>query len=394
MNLSFWKTQKEKEWLVLDIGKESVKSLIFKTEKEKIYFLSANLDYFDDYKNIFFNENEILKEIVGKISLRRNFEKVLISLSPLILKARIISLARQRNFPKEIITKKEAESLEREILNSAKEKLASSFLEEKGIFREEIRFFSASILEFRIDGYPVSQLKDFKGKKINFKVLIVFALERDLKPIEKLINFFPFKEKEIVHLSQSFSNLPTLIPEDRIFLEIGGKGTQFFLIRKGRLKKVIDFPLGGENFSQKISETLGQREREGRELKERYAKGALSIKVKERMSEILEEVKENWYKNLKEEVRKITFGEILPSHFYLFGGGSQLPEIEEILREGDWQPISFLDEIKIEFFCPEQICPFLDLKKEVLPSNILTNPQYTCAFLIFYYSFDYARKNF
>ena len=94
------------------------------------------------------------------------------------------------------------------------------------------------------------------------------------------------------------------------------------------------------------------------------------------------------YKNLKETIKKINPSGLLPFNFYLFGGTAQLPEIQKILEQGDWQDINFTEEVQVKLFSLKDYYNYFNLQKESLSSIFLNNPQYVPSFLIFY-----ARKN-
>ena len=57
----FFGQSKQRDYLVLDIGKEAVKALILKRQKEEVELLSSALEYFDDHNVSTINEEEIIE---------------------------------------------------------------------------------------------------------------------------------------------------------------------------------------------------------------------------------------------------------------------------------------------------------------------------------------------
>lgn len=392
MNFLFKQSDKD-NYLVLDIGKEAIKALILRRQEKEFEVGAFALEYFDDHNFLGLQKEEITKKTISLILQKPEFKKtprsVFLGLPTSVLKSRVASLTIQRKNFRELIREREKELLENEALAEAKEKVSDLIFEESGILQKDVRFLSSQILEIKIDGYSVPSLESFKGKDISFKVLVVFGLKIPLERIEKSIQSFKFKEVIILHSSQGLSGLKIAGLENSIFLEVGGEETQIFLIKNAQLEKIAELPIGGKTFSKDLALTLGQGERGARELKERYSKGELSMEVKNRVGEILASSQENWYKNLKETFLKINPSGLLPFKFYLFGGSSQLPEIQTILEKGEWQGISFTGTVEVRIFSLKDHYHYFNLQKESLSSIFLNNPQYIPSFLIFH-----ARENF
>ena len=203
--------------------------------------------------------------------------------------------------------------------------------------------------------------------------------------MQRIENIVQFQRVQIIHLAQGLLNLIGL--EDGVFLDMGGDATQIFLKKNDKLEEIGDFEKGGRIFSQEISETLGQREREARELKERYSKRELGEEVRAKMAQILAKPQINWYKNLEDAIKKLNISGLLPQKFYLFGGGAKMPEIKKSL-EDEMGNTNFMRDVEVKILSLKDYYHSLSLRKEKLPFSILDNPQYTPAFLIFY-----AREN-
>jgi cell division ATPase FtsA len=96
-------------------------------------------------------------------------------------------------------------------------------------------------------------------------------------------------------------------------------------------------------------------------LKKDYSQGLLSEEVRQRIKEILSSAAQNWLKELKLKVtaKKILF----PFDIFLFGGGSLIPEIQEVLEQ------SFSESHQIRYLYPK------DLKGIKVSLKILTSPK-------------------
>lgn len=222
---------------------------------------------------------------------------------------------------------------------------------------EDIKFLSFTISEIKIDGYNVSKLEGFKGGKLDFKNIIVFSLKKYLKNVEIIskdlkISFLKFLDKE--------QNIPYLFDlefNDAIFLDVGGEVSQFFLVKKGKTEAIFEFESGGVDFTDKLSKILGLNLEDARNLKHNYSNLILSEDVRKKVREILTEEVRNWFLNFKKtleiilEKQKILF----PSRMFIFGGGSSLPEIQEVLEVGDWGGLTFISKPEVKIINPKDL---------------------------------------
>jgi hypothetical protein len=223
-------------------------------------------------------------------------------------------------------------------------------------------------LETKIDGYGVPSILNLSGQNLELRVLAVFLSRYQLEKIEKTLRNFNFKILKIVH---PVENLDRLFPDEKInaiYLDIGGKTTSIFLIEKGKLAGVSQFDQGGINFTEKIYQDLGLSFFDARTMKENYSQSILSEKVQKRMKEIFSDTPKKWFENLKENLGKFP-QKLLPANFFLFGGGSLLPDISEILENGGWSNLTFFSKPKIEIIYPKNLKNFED------KNQILNSPQ-------------------
>lgn len=392
MQLFFSQRPKRKSYLVLDIGTETIKVLVLEKLGEKIILSAALSEYFDSYglANGQNSEGEIAERIINsclqvvKKEIKKQPENVLFALPANLFRAKIIFQSFRRKSVKEPIGKKEADSIRKEILLASQKKISDLVAEGIGILAQDIHFVSVEIIEIKIDGYQVPNLQGYSGEDLVFRILITFLPKDNFKNIENLARTHRFKKITLLHAGQSLTKLHLPGIENSIFLDIGGEETQIFLMKDGKLEKADKFDVGAKEFSKSLSRSLGIRNIEGRELKERYSKKLLSIEVKNRIREIFAQPQREWYENLKSKIKEINPAGLLPSNLFLAGGGSLLPEIQEILEEGEWQGLHLMYRPKVKIVYPKDCYPAIQPKEEGVLGPILNNPQYTPSLLIFY----------
>ncbi|MDP2864517.1 MAG: hypothetical protein Q8N73_02605 [bacterium] len=409
INSLLFKKEKAEIFLGLDIGTEAVKAIIFSfsgKKDKKITILGNSFSYFDNY-GIFNSkdfEADVIKKTISK-TIEETKSKVnqrpnltLLGLPANILKGRIVFQSFKRENSQSIIDKKEKEVIYQKILSKTQKEISQIFARESGILPKDIHFINLKILEIKIDGYVVPAIQGYDGENLDFRILAIFLPKYYLENVKKIIQGLIPGGLEILNLAEVLPYFFRNRVADGIFLDVGGNLTQIFLVNNEKLNKVDEFQIGGETFSQALSQSLGLNIKEARVLKENYSKGELSEEgVRKRVREIFSQSLEEWFKNLKLKLKtQMSFreggvivgeatGSLLPSTFFLFGGGSQLPEIQEILEEGDWEGFSFFTPPKVKFIYPKDFRNIEDITKK------LNSPQDVPLLLIANY---YDQENF
>ena len=360
---------------VLDIGTETVKTLVFEKENDKNIILgriSEHLESREFFKNLDFPE-EIFKKTISRVIeqiskiVKLKTKNIFLGLPTNILTAKIVSQNFERK-TKKPVEQSEKKKIEEEVFQNIRNKMAQEFSQKTGFLPQDFHFSSLKILETKIDGYEVPSILNLSGQKLEFKVLVIFLSKYQLEKFERICQSLNLKILKIVH---PVENLNYLFPDEKInaiFLDIGGKITNIFLVEKGKLTGISQFNQGGINFTEKIYQQLGLSFSEARILKENYSQSLLSEKVQKRVREIFSDALQSWFENLKENLKNFP-QKLLPSNFFLFGGGSLLPDISEILEKGDFSPLTFIVKPKIEIVYPKK------LKNVEDKNQILKGPQ-------------------
>lgn len=398
------KKAQERFFLTLDIGTEAVKVLIFSTSASpinKISILAASSQYFERYgvfdgrdfetdiikkailkaveearKKIFFSLAR--RDLKNKVQKQKKWQ-ILLGISSNKLKGRVVSQNFVRENSRDKISKKEEKVICQEVLKRAEKEISQKFAQESGILPSDIYWISLKIIEMKIDGYLVSTFQGYEGENLEFKILATFLPKYYLERIKKIIESLGMEILKIVHPVENLSFLCEDDREDGIFLDVGGRITQFFLVRGGILQQIGEFEGGGKIFTETLSQDLGINEESARILKERYSNGLLNIETVKKMKEIFIREKKNWYLCLKNEVKKLNQRNIFPLNIYLFGGGSLLPEIKEILEEkitSDSKGTTSQGSAEIKFIHPKD---FKNIKKGTVN---LKDPQIISSLLI------------
>lgn len=398
-----------KTLLALDIGTEAVKALIFSRplfEKGKTIILGTGLKYFDGrgaFSGKRFKEEKIKKTVVEAIEeakknlsfslaekeLKRKALKerwsVSLGLPPDILKARVVRQSFRREKKEEKILEKEKKDIYKQMIEKVKDRVSREFAEKFGILPNDIHWISFRVLEVKIDGYLIENIRGYQGEELEFKILITFLPEYYWKTVRNVLSSLKFKIDKIVHLAE---NLSCVYGENKIngtFLDIGGDITQILEVRNGKLERISEFNRGGKAFTRTLSETLGIDKDRARSMIARYSAKTLSASTSEKMREIFSWEKRDWYDSFKEKLKEMGSQGVLPSKIYLFGGGSSFPEIEKVLKEeatAEWRNLPLAEAPVIKFINPDNIKEIEDTTK------VLNKSQSVPSLLICCYNHD------
>ncbi len=359
---SISKRKKSEITLLLDIGTETVKALLFRADGSKINVLASSFEYFDRFG--IFDSRDFEKDIMKRAILRTiqkiagKNKSVVLSLPADILKARIIREDWKRPFPKKNINDAEEKGIYKKVLDLAKSQICSDFSQTAGILPADIEFVNLKILETKIDGYQVPAVRKYEGQNLSFRILATFLASHYLERIKKIIEPMGLKVQGVVHeaggLSSYFAE-----KNDGIFIDIGGEITQIFRVKTGVLEEINEFAVGSQIFSKTISEKLGLTEAATRILKERYSKKELSKESSDRLEEILWPAWQTWLANLKLNLEQMAIGYLPSTNLTFFGGGSQLSDIKDVLKTAQKNKIFLGSGVEVRILDNAQEIPLL-----------------------------------
>jgi len=405
--MRFFLREKEKTENVfwgLDIGTESVKMAIFGARSSengpKNIILSASSHYFERYgvfdsRNL---EDDVVRKAISKSiqeakrnlflcpraerGLKKKIERekkisVFISLSADKLKTRVFSRAVLRDRPEEKISKSEEERIIGEAIRESKKEAAEKFSAKSGVAASEIRWLGFKVIEKKIDGYSLPKIQGYKGKKIDLGIIVFFAAEYYLQTLERILDPLGIGILKIKSPAENLARSCRGLAESGVLLDIGGDITQF-LIAEGGLRAIGEIETGAKAFTECLCRSFGLDEESARNLKERYSSRSLSAGSVEKIKDLFYREKQNWYHYLEEAILKESGRRIPFSNFYIFGGGSVLPEIREVLEKevGETRDnFSSLSDLGTKTILPKDLPDFNNLAENA------ATPQFTPLFL-------------
>lgn len=363
--------EKKSDSLLLDVGTEAIKAILYHKKEERIVLLGSAVEYFDNGVQDYFFQHFAFPQFLrgGGAGKKRREQKNLaenafrktiqqtmraldvfqreggrefyVSLSPPFFHTCAATIIFERKNPDAHISQKEEKEILESGMKRGKEDMQKLVQELYGIFPQEYHFVKLFPLSFSIDGYPVAFLRNLTGRRVVWSAVGVVA--RKELVFSDVFHFFrsiandlnmKFASSHILFPAECFAGVSELL-EDGIFIDIGGRVTQVFVVQRKALEFTFDFPVGAHQSVEALGEDLGISEVAARELLERYSKGLLTQETATRVKNLLRPFFSRWRDAFWEGFRK--GGERALSSFFIFGGGGAIPDIKEILKnvEGD-----------------------------------------------------------
>ena len=295
-----------KTYVIAEIQERFVNYVIWKREGRKAHIIDVRAQ-----------EEKFPKE----------FDELIITFSPELLKSQIRTQEFNRSKPEYIISSTEEKTITEAMEKGAESLMKSSMIENSGILPEDFQMIKMSLTSRKVDGYTVPQLKGFHGKEIEGALVGLFLL--------KSMDSMYVQEAERVkvwHVSRGIEAFATKKNKPGVYVFMGNRVTQIIGVREGKTVYLGEIRFGKEDFVRSIEHSLGMQESTARELQEQYAKGEVSLSLKQKLHTMLTSRIQQCQSVFSKELESIETA--LPPDMFLFGEGSDLPEMTECLGGG------------------------------------------------------------
>ncbi|MCH8986574.1 hypothetical protein IIA94_00155 [Patescibacteria group bacterium] len=257
--------------------------------------------------------------------LPEEFDELIVTFSPELLKAQIRTQMFQRSKPDYIISSTEEKTITEAMEKEAESLMKTSMIENSGILAEDFQVIEMSLTSRKIDGYMVPQLKGFHGKEIEGVLTGLFLLK-------SMYSMYIHKAKRVKvrHVSHGIESFAAKKNKPGMYVLMGNRVTQIIGVREGKTLYFGEIRFGREDFVRIIEHLLGMQETTAHELQEQYAKGEISSSLKQKLHTMLAVQTQQCRSVFSKELENIEI--MLPPDIFLLGEGSNLPEMKECLE--------------------------------------------------------------
>jgi len=272
--------------------------------------------------------------------------------SPLIRGA-AYTVKQQRSSPKRPVSQRELTQLLQRVQRLALQQLSQEFAS------KELALVDSSIAEIAIAGHRVTDPVGFRGEDLAVTVFNALALRESLDGLRDIAEGLELELPLLVPESQVVASF--LKGSEVIGLDVGGRETEIFWSRNGGLLASRTVPLGGRAVSQRLAEVLHLSLQEAEALKLSYSRDQISETIPAAVGEVLGGAVGTWLAEVERHLMVLAGEGSLPHCIYLWGGGSELPELVEAVKTFPWmRELLFARCPEVEVLNPERVPGLLD----------------------------------
>jgi len=350
MKLFSRKSKPKKYLLVLDIGTEFVKALVFKVERG----ISEQGEIRDQGKIIGFGRQRqtpgnMLAGAVTDIEgvtltcqgaieqasqmARVKPKKAVIGIAGEFIKGATSNFVCPREEPKKPIDLAELQNVIQRVQWKAFDRARGQLAHETCCSEVEIKPINALLTDIRIDGYKVTNPLGFQGKELFLGIFNVYAPLVHLRAVENISAKLDLDLISIAAEPYALTKTSCFNPTaGAIFIDIGGGTTDTALVRQNRVEGIKSFALAGQTFTKRLSQTFNLSLAEAEKIKMRHSQQQLSQSVQWKIRDILKNDLRIWLNGVELVLEEFDQAEYFPPLILLCGGGSLLPGIKNILK--------------------------------------------------------------
>lgn len=356
--------------LVLDIGTEVAKALVFETDNEKksgmvlgvgkVKQKKGNMQSgaVADISGVIVTCREAIRLALAQAKVKK-VKKAIIGIAGELVKGTTTVVHYTRQHPEARISRKELIDIVRKVQEKALERIRKQIAWETGQDDLEVKLVNAAVVDIRIDGYQVSSPLGFQGRDVSMSIFNAYAPLIHLGAIQTiadelgitLINIAA--EPYAVARSVDYDDI---LDFSAIFIDIGGGTSDIAVVRNGGLEGTKMFALGGRAFTKRLAKELRISFDEAEALKINYSEGRLGSDVALKIEQLLRSDCQVWLGGVELSLTEFAESDLLPSKILLCGGGSALPGIKKALALPEWtKSLPFAKPPVISFLQPRDV---------------------------------------
>lgn len=356
----------------LDIGTEFVKALIFRVEDKEGQVIGVGRQrqslsemqsgMVTDIQGVIRNCREALNQAGEQAGIMP--EQVVIGIAGELVKGTSTTVRYIRPNGKSQISLAELKDIIARVQRRAFDRARSVLAWETGHAEIDVRLVNAAITDVKIDGYKVTNPLGFQGKEIEINVFNAFAPIVHLGALQTIAESLGLDLLSIV--AEPYAVAKCLGPNESadfsaIFIDVGGGTTDIAVVHQGGVEGTKMFALGGRAFTRRLSQVLVEPFLGAEEDKLAYSAGKLPKIKSEKIKKSLIADCEIWLSGVELTLADFASADLLPSKILLCGGGANLPEIAQTLREAHWSKnLPFGKKPSVHFLRPKDVTAVVD----------------------------------
>jgi len=353
--------------LALDIGTEFIKTVIVDVQGNKGIIRgvgNCQQKLGDMYQGAIMDIASVIEN--SKVAIRRAEkmagiipDQLILGIAGELVQGDTQTLTYTRKKPEDKIDLAELKNIVQKAQWKAYEEARTRIAEETGFSEIEIKLVNAAVVDVNIDGYKVSNPLGFQGKEVEVSIFNAFA---PLVHFGSLQTIAAELDMDLLAITvEPYAVARSLSFEDggdfsAIFIDIGGGTTDVAVVENGGVLGTKMFNLGGRVFTKRLAQTLNVSFQDAEQIKLAYSDDKLEKQSYKVVREAMKSDAEVWVSGIELSLNEFTNLDYLPNRILLCGGGSNLPEIKEVLESAAWSKnLPFSSQPKVRLMNPKDL---------------------------------------
>ena len=361
--------------LSLDIGTEVVKALVFVIDEKtgngvvkgvgriRQGLKDMQSGAVSDISGVVENCRKAIEQATKMAGIKK-VEKAVIGIAGELVKGTTTTVHYERIKSEIKIDLPELKNIIQKVQWKAFDRIRQQLAWETGHAEIEVKLINAAIVDVRIDGYRVSNPLGFQGKDVSISVFNAYAPMIHLGALQTIgedLNLDLLSIADEPYAVAKSMGVGDISDFSAVFIDIGGGTTDIAVVRNGGLEGTKMFALGGRAFTKRLALELSIGFEEAEVLKIKYAEGRLGRDVSFKIDKILENDCQVWRSGVELSLEEFAESDVLPSKFFLCGGGSGLPGIKKVLTQSSFgQNLHFSKSLQVSFLQPRDVVNIVD----------------------------------
>lgn len=370
-------------YLALDIGTEFIKTVLFRIVDKQVEVIGydrapqkpnamrgaliINLEQVIDVVDVSIgNAIHAAEQLLGESVPLPG--QVVMGIAGELVKGVPIVVNVEREDPETKITPEEVadivEQIKSQTFENAKEDIAS----DTGIKTSQITEIDTVVNSVYIDGVKVDSPIGFTGKELVYRVYSTFAPKIHVDSIKEVAAALNLDLLQVVVEPYALAMGVENARQEKfsgVFIDIGGGTTDIALVHEGAIAGTKMFAFGGRVFTKRLERDLNVDYVAAENTKLDYTNGNLKSVEEKAVRKSIEKDMPVWLDGVELSLAEFDDIQQYPSQFYLCGGGSLLPEVQQKLLAHPWlQVLPFGKFPKTSFLFPNQIENVIDRTKK------------------------------
>jgi len=334
------------KFLAIDINSEDIKCIAFFRDNKNIKIIGSAIQTLKRgsvRKGIIIDKQDVImaiKEALFKTTsdLEEKIKTVVLGITGDLCFETITTAKVTRN-PEDIITKTEISDIYQKLSQASFDQIQSLYERQTGDLDTNLEVITSSTIYKKLDGKITKHLEEEKSKQIEIAYYRAYTPTHHIKMLRSITK--KLKLNILAITSKAFAN-STAIAEtslenkDYTIIDVGSDFTSVAVVFGGGVISNQTLHIGNKHFVEEISQIMGLTYNEASKVLETHTYGKLSQSESAVVQNCLKNVLKMWLSGIEILFKEFPNIKTFATTIYLFGRGSNLPELREALNDNPW----------------------------------------------------------